>query len=63
MDVTFGEDNSRARSGNAAENLAALRRLALNMLRSEKSQRKLSIRSKRLMAGWNSEYLQKILGV
>lgn len=63
MDVTFGEDNSRARSGHAAENLAALRRLALNMLRSEKSQSKLSIRSKRLMAGWNSDYLRKILGI
>lgn len=63
MDVTFREDDSRARSGNAAENLATLRRLALNMLKTETSQSKLSLRRKRLMAGWNSDYLQKVLGV
>ena len=63
MDVTFREDDSRARSGNAAENLAALRRLTLNMLRMEKSQSKLSIRRKRLMAGWNTDYLRKVLGI
>ena len=51
MDVTFREDNNRARNANAAENLAALRRLALNMLKNEKSQNKISLRRKRLMAG------------
>ena len=35
QEVTFREDDSRARAGNAAENLAALRRLALNMLKNE----------------------------
>ncbi len=63
LDVTFREDNARARSGNAAENLAALRRLALNMLKNETSQKKLSLRGKRLMAGWNGDYLKKVLGV
>ena len=32
LDVAFGEDNSRVRQGNAAENLSVLRRMALNML-------------------------------
>jgi len=63
MDVVFGEDDSRARSGNAPENLAALRRMALNLIKSEKSQPKLSIRRKRLMAGWNTDYLAKIIGI
>jgi len=63
LDVTFREDDSRARSGNAAENLAALRRLALNMLKNEKSKSSLSIRRKRLMAGWNGNYLRKVLGI
>lgn len=63
MDVTFREDDARARSGNAAENIAALRRLALNMLKNEKSEKKLSIRSRRLMAGWNGDYLRKVLGI
>ncbi len=63
LDVTFKEDNSRARTGNAAENLAALRRLALNMLKKESSQKKLSVRGKRLRAGWDNEYLGKVLGI
>jgi len=62
MDVTFREDESRARSGNAAENLAALRRLALNLLKTEKTQ-SISLRRKRLMAGWNRDYLLKVLGI
>ena len=37
MDVQYGEDQSRTRSGYAAENLAALRRLALNLLKAEKT--------------------------
>ena len=62
LDVTFREDDCRARTGFAAENLAALRRLALNCLKADNSQPKLSIRSRRLMAGWNADYLRKLLG-
>jgi predicted transposase YbfD/YdcC len=62
LDVTFREDNSRARSGNAPENLAALRRLALNTIKADKSQTKLSVRSKRLMAAWNRDYLANLIG-
>lgn len=62
LDVTFREDNSRARSGHAPENLAALRRLALNTIKSNKSHPKLSVRSRRLMAAWNHEYLATLLG-
>lgn len=51
MDVCFGEDQSRARTGHAAENLATLRRLALNLLKREKT-RKRGIRGKQLNAGW-----------
>lgn len=63
LDVTFREDDSRARSGHAAENMASLRRLALNMLKQEKSKPSMSIRSKRLMAGWNGDYLKRVLGI
>jgi len=62
LDVTFREDNSRARSGHAPENLAALRRLALNTIKSNRSHPKLSVRSRRLMAAWNHEYLATLLG-
>ncbi len=63
LDVTFKEDSSRVRSGNAAENLAALRRLALNMLKKESSQKSLSVRGRRLRAGWDNNYLGKVLGI
>jgi predicted transposase YbfD/YdcC len=63
LDVIFREDDSRARSGHAAQNLAALRRLALNLIKAESSQKKISLRGKRLQAGWNSDYLEKILGI
>jgi predicted transposase YbfD/YdcC len=63
MDVVFAEDSSRARTDHAPENMATLRRMALNLIKSEKSQSKLSIRRKRLMAGWDTRYLEKILNI
>lgn len=62
MDVSFGEDQSRARTGFAAENLATLRRLALNMLKREKTKKR-GIRGKQKNAGWNHSYLLRLLGV
>jgi len=62
MDVCFGEDQSRARAGYAAENLATLRRLALNLLRQDKTTQR-GIKGKQLNAGWNNAYLQQILGI
>jgi len=61
MDVTFREDQSRARTGHAAENLATLRRLALNMLRKEKTKKR-GVRGKQLNAGWDHAYLLRLLG-
>jgi predicted transposase YbfD/YdcC len=62
MDVCFGEDRSRVRDGYAAENLATLRRLALNLLRKEKTKKR-GIKGKMLNASWNHPYLLKLLGV
>jgi predicted transposase YbfD/YdcC len=60
MDVCFGEDQSRARSGYAAENLATLRRLALNVLKREKTKKR-GIKGKQLCAGWDTAYLIRLL--
>jgi predicted transposase YbfD/YdcC len=62
MDVCFREDQSRARTGYAAENLATLRRLALNMLKREKTKKR-GIRGKQLNASWDHPYLLRLLGI
>jgi len=62
LDVTFHEDQSRARTRYAAQNLATLRRLALNLVRLDTS-RKLPLRQKRMLAAMNHDYLKLLLGV
>lgn len=60
LDVQFGEDQSRARAGYAAENLATLRRFALNMLKSERTKKR-GIRGKQLNASWDHAYLLRLI--
>ncbi|MBU8901237.1 MAG: ISAs1 family transposase [Victivallales bacterium] len=60
LDVSFREDESRIRKGNAPENFAVLRHIALNMIKRETSLKK-SIKSRRLRAGWDNDYLLKVL--
>ncbi len=62
LDVTFKEDDSRARTGHAAQNLATLRRLALNALKRETTS-KASMRIKVKKAGWSNNYLRTVLGI
>jgi predicted transposase YbfD/YdcC len=62
LDVVFGEDDCRVRTGHAPENLALLRRLALSLLSQEKTVNR-SIRTKRLKAAWNVRYLRQILRI
>lgn len=59
LDVAFDEDQSRVRKGHGPENFALVRRLALSMLKAEGS--KGSIRGKRLIAGWNNDFMEKLL--
>ena len=60
LDVGFREDQSRATQGYCAENLAVIRHLAVNLLSQEQSA-KGGTHAKRLKAGWDDQYLTKIL--
>jgi predicted transposase YbfD/YdcC len=59
LDVNFAEDRNRARKDNAPENLAILRRLALNILRAHPDPA--SIRRKIKRAGWDNSFLMAAL--
>jgi predicted transposase YbfD/YdcC len=59
-DVGFNEDNSRKKTGFAAQNCLLLNRIALNLLKNEKTT-KVGIRGKRLNAGWDNSYLIKLI--
>lgn len=60
LDVQMNEDQCRVRTGNAAQNLATLRRIVLNLQRRD-SHPKLSIKAKQLQASWDHAYLQSLL--
>jgi predicted transposase YbfD/YdcC len=60
LDVIFKEDESRARSGHAAQNLGTARGLAMNLIRKESTNRR-GIKGRVKRAGWDNGYLEKIL--
>ncbi len=61
MDVTFNEDACRVRSGHAPQNLALLRRIALNALNLEQSLKR-SNRQKANRAAMDNNYMLTVLG-
>jgi predicted transposase YbfD/YdcC len=61
LDVSFREDASRIRKGDGPENVAVLRRIALNLVRQD--DRPGSLRQKRKRAGWDDTYREEILGI
>ena len=60
LDIAFREDESRARSGHSAHNMAVLRHSALNLLHHDKTAR-CGIKARRLKAGWDLSYLLTVL--
>ena len=62
LDVGFSEDASRKRAGNASQNYSVLLKIALNLLKNEKTEKQ-GIKGKRLKAGWDNQYLLKVLKI
>jgi predicted transposase YbfD/YdcC len=62
LDVVFGEDQARARTEQAAENLAAMRRLGINLLRRDKKCKR-SIKGKLMRAAIDPDYLRHLLTI
>ncbi len=60
LDVAMHQDHTRIRTGHAPENLAILQQLALNLLKQERTE-KLGIKNKRLAAGWDHDYLLRVI--
>lgn len=59
LDVVFGEDSSRIRTGNATQNMSFVRRFVTSLLKQDTSRS--SLKAKRKRAGWNTDFLESIL--
>lgn len=62
LDVSFNEDRWRSKLGNCAACMGFINKIALNLLKQEKTA-KVGIKNKRLMAAWDDKYLAKVLGL
>jgi len=60
LDMTFGQDASRIRTGNAAENFAVVRHFALNIIRNYKGDR-LSVPRRRRLCDFHQDYRERVL--
>ena len=59
LDVVFGEDASRIRTGNAIENMSFTKKFVISLLKQDTS--KTSLKGKRKRAGWNVDFLEKLM--
>ncbi len=62
LDVAFNENQCRIRKGHSAANMTTLRHVALNLAKAEKTA-KVGVKIKRLKAGWDNNYLLRMLGI
>ena len=62
LDVTFNDDQSRIRKGNAPQNMAILKKTALNIFQiMKKSRPRVSIKAMRKLAGWDHQFMDDLL--
>lgn len=63
MDVVFGDDQMRTRTGHAAHNFAVMRHFALNLIRLDPVKRKGGLKVRRLIAATSDTYRAELLGL
>jgi predicted transposase YbfD/YdcC len=62
LDISFGDDQSRIRKGNAPRNMAIVKKTVLNLLQIvKKSMSRITLKRMRKLAGWNGDFLDTIL--
>jgi predicted transposase YbfD/YdcC len=61
LDVVFGDDQARLRTGHGAKNMAVVRHFAINLVRTATDKKTIKLRRK--LAGWDTSYLASILGI
>lgn len=65
LDMTYGEDASSKRTGFSAQNFSIINKIVLNIMSKDKDNKrfkiKTSVKSKRLLANWDHEYLMELL--
>jgi hypothetical protein len=62
VDISFNKDSLRHRSRHAAQNMALINKVALNLLKHEKKTA-VGVKCKQLKAGWHNDYMMKVLSV
>ncbi|MCF6792424.1 ISAs1 family transposase, partial [Corynebacterium sp. MC-05] len=61
LDVCFNEDKSRIRKENAPRNMGIIKKTVLNLFQSVKrANPRMSLKRIRKLAGWDSEFMDKI---
>lgn len=62
LDITFNDDQTRIRKGNAPRNIAIIRKTVLNLMQIiKKSKPRVSIKAMRKLAGWDHDFLDSVL--
>ena len=59
LDVVFNDDLARLRSGHGPANMAIVKHVAINLLTQAKPAT--SLKNRRKKAGWNQDYLEKVI--
>ena len=62
LDMRYAEDDRRLRIRNRVQNFNTLRRIAVNLLKQEKTNPS-SVKLRRMAANWSTDYLEKVLGL